>query len=596
MRLEEFVAELDARYDADVRMPWSPATGPGYHTRVPEGARVHQTKQAADYAIALLRLGRSDRAGEVLNALAGLQVTDPLSAHYGIWGWFLEEPPDQMSPADWNWADFIGVRLAQVLAVHGQLLDLRVRQRVRAALHHAAMSVFRRNVDPGYTNIAVMGAVTAAAAGQLLRPGPQPAPGPAPRDTHDVDEVLEFVDGGLLLDFGRRRLRAVLALHDEAGGFTEYNSPAYGRVVLEELERAALIVTDPDFRAVAERLRELTWAALAERFHPGTGQLAGPMSRAYHDWIQPDLAEYLRAQTGATIVAVREDRPAEPRVPLQERPPQAPPLLVPPRLVPPLLVPPLLVPPLPCPRPIAERFRALPSVPYQVRTRFSSDTAGTSWFAEDACLGSADEEFAWVQRRPLLGYWRTPDDPAVVLRARMVLNGHDLSAAWCRQHQEGPRVLSAWWLSYDSGDFHPVLDRPAGSVFDVGDLRLSVALRGRGVEAGELGDGVFALRAGERQAVVHTSPARFLGRSRTWQAVNDGDEARIEVRLYQGPSMPLDFHQARLRAAFALELLAAGEQPGTAAVTGEPDGNGLLRWRWDGLRVCAPAEPTPFDR
>lgn len=228
MRLEEFVAELDARYDADVRMPWSPATGPGYHTRVPEGARVHQTKQAADYAIALLRLGRSDRAGEVLNALAGLQVTDPLSAHYGIWGWFLEEPPDQMSPADWNWADFIGVRLAQVLAVHGQLLDLRVRQRVRAALHHAAMSVFRRNVDPGYTNIAVMGAVTAAAAGQLLRPGPQPAPGPAPRDTHDVDEVLEFVDGGLLLDFGRRRLRAVLALHDEAGGSPSTTPPPTG--------------------------------------------------------------------------------------------------------------------------------------------------------------------------------------------------------------------------------------------------------------------------------------------------------------------------------------------------------------------------------
>ncbi|MEV1170801.1 hypothetical protein [Nonomuraea sp. NPDC049784] len=551
MRLEEYVARLDARYDEDVRMPWCHATGPGYHTRVPEGARAHQTREAADYAIALLRLGRTGRAAEVLSALVDLQVTDPLSAHYGIWGWFMEEPPEQMRPADWNWADFIGVRLAQVLAVHDAQLAPDLRGRVRAALHHAAMSIFRRNVDPGYTNIAVMGAVTTAAAAEILGGTVRDAPGTE-----------------LLLDFARRRLRTVLALHHEAGGFTEYNSPAYGRVVLEELERAALIVTDPEFRAVAEQLRERTWAALAERFHPGTGQLAGPMSRAYHDWLQPDLAEYLQAQTGAPVV-LREK--AATRVPL-------------------------LVPPLPCPPAVAERFAALPSVPFQVRTRFGGETAGTSWLTEDACLGSADEEFAWVQRRPLLGYWRTPDDPAVVLRARMLLNGHDLSAAWCRQYQDGPRVLSAWWLSYDSGDFHPALDKPAGSVFHIDDLRLSITVRGRGVKVRELRDGVFALCAGDRQAVVHTVPAEFLGLTRTWRAVEEEDEARAEVRLYAGPSTAVDFHQARLRAAFALELLTASAAPRFAPLTGEQDAAGRICWSWDALTVSTPVDPTPFGR
>ncbi|MFD0662138.1 hypothetical protein [Thermocatellispora tengchongensis] len=219
-----------------------------------------------------------------------------------------------MDPADWNWADFIGVRLAQVLAGHGDRLAPGLRDRVRAALHHAAMAIFRRNADPGYTNIAVMGAVTVAAAAEILHAATPASPGLGP------------LGSGLLLEYARRRLRAVLTLHDEAGGFTEYNSPAYGRVVLEELERAALIVADPEFRELAERLRERTWAALAARFHPATGQLAGPMSRAYHDWIQPGLAGYLRAQTGAAIVAREEPRDA------------------------PLLVPPLLVPPLPCPR------------------------------------------------------------------------------------------------------------------------------------------------------------------------------------------------------------------------------------------------------
>jgi hypothetical protein len=562
MRLDEYVAELDARYDADARLPWCHATGPGYHTRVPEGARAHQTREAADYAIALLGLGRADRAGEVLDALVDLQVTDPLAAHYGIWGWFLEEPPERMEPADWNWADFIGVRLAQILAVHGERLAPELRERVRTALHHAAMAIFRRNVDPGYTNIAVMGAVTAAAAAEILRPGPPasdlPRGGP--------------LDSELLLDFGRRRLRAVLALHDENGGFTEYNSPAYGRVVLEELERAALIVADTGFRAVAEQLRERTWAALAACFHPGTGQLAGPMSRAYHDWIQPDLAAYLQAQTGAPIVPRKEtsgdDAPAAP----------------------------LLVPPLPCPQTVAERFRALPTTPFQTHTRFNPATTGTSWFAEDACLGSADEEFAWVQRRPMLGYWRTPDDPAVALRARMLLNGHDLSAAWCRQHQDGPRVLSAWWLSYDSGDFHPALDRPAGSVFRIDDLRLSVSLRGRGVEVREVRDGVFALAAGDRQAVVHTVPAEFLCRTRTWRAAEGDGEVRVEVDLHAGPSASVDFHEARLRAAFAVELITTATPPRTAALTGEQDAAELIRWRWDGLAVSTPLDPTPFDR
>ncbi|GAA2855668.1 hypothetical protein GCM10010517_13870 [Streptosporangium fragile] len=653
--LDAYLARLDARYDAEARMPWCRATGPGYHTRVPAGSRAHQTREAADYALALLRHGgpgRVARAGEVLEALVGLQVTDPLAEHYGIWGWFLEEPPRMMAPADWNWADFIGVRLAQVLAVHGDLLDAGVADRVRTALYHAAMSIFRRNVDPEYTNIAVMGAVVSAAAGEILRTG-------------------------FLLDYGRRRLDAVLALFHETGGFTEYNSPAYSRVVLEELERAALIVADPAFGALAEELRRHTWAALAERFHPGTGQLAGPMSRAYHDRLPPDLAAYLAAQTSAPVVVRAEEAssaegtlPGEEALP-GERVPQGEVLQdgkapsgekvsqgekVPsgeetaPGEEDETGAPPL-VPPLPCPDETAARFRALPADPFELRTRFSSgehgETVGTTWFTEDACLGSANEEFAWTQRRPLLGYWRTPDDPAVVLRARMLLNGHDLSAAWCRQAQDGPRLLSAWWLSYDSGDFHPALDKPPGSVFDVGDLRLVVSLSGRGVRAEDLGGGTFALAAGDRRALVHTAPAAFLGEAAPWRAVQEDREARIEAVLHAGPRRPVDFHEAVLTAAFALELLGPERAPGDAAApvpvadpprpgraaggavpgepgpastpdttgaadvldaAGRPDTAGVegaegavsaasvVRWRWRDLTVPVPARPTPFGR
>lgn len=544
MNQAEFLKVQDAHYDPEARLPWRLSRSNGYHTRLPAGTRVHETRESTDYAIALLQTGRADRAHEVLDTLTALQVTDPTDEHYGIWGYFMEEPPDQMAPADWNWADFIGVRLAQVLKCHE--LRPETRERVEAALHHAALSIFRRNVGTRYTNIALLGAVTSAAVGELLA---QP----------------------YLVDYARVRLRAMLARLERDGGFAEYNSPAYSPFLLEIVERAAVIVEDPEFGATAERLRVRVWETIAERFHPGTGQLAGPQARAYADWIRPGLAAYLAEQTGAPIGSRLGD--------VDEETPR-------------------LFPSLPCPPHVAARFATLPSDPVQVRTRFDTgprgDIVGTTWLTEDACLGTIDEEFAWIQRRPLLGYWRTPEDQAVVLRARMVHNGRDLTAAWCRQVQDGPRVLSGWWLSYDSGDFHPNLDKPDNSIFDVGDLRLMVSLRGDGVSGKNLGGGTFALTAGTRSAVVHTVPAEFLGQSSDWQLTEQDGEVRVETVLYAGEQRPVDFHDAVLRAAFALELLADGEQPSLAPLSWTP-GDGQIRWRWDDLAVTTPDHPTPFE-
>lgn len=501
---------VDARYDPQARMPWSVAQTKGYHTMVPAGTRVHATMEAADYALSLLEDSKQERiarAHDVLGALVSLQITDPTSKHYGLWGYFAEEPPDHMSPADWNWADFIGVRLAQVLAAHGKRLHADTRDALGEALRHAAMAVFRRNVGPEYTNIAVMGAVAAAAAGEIL-------------------------GDALLLDYARRRLAAVVALRRRVGGFTEYNSPSYHKIVLEELDRATLIVADHRFCDLAAQLRDLTWDSLAERFHPGTGQLAGPISRAYADKLTPELSEFFARLRSRPLTARRE-----------------------------------------------------------VRTRFSEAVSGTTWMVEDACLGSASQEIAWNQRRPLLGYWRTPQDPAVVLRARMLLNGHDLSAAWCRQVQQANRVLSAWSLNYDSGDFHPELDQPAGSVFRITDLRLIVSLTGAGVVAAQLEDGLPTLVGGQWQAIVHTAPATFWGHQVQWEASNHDGEARVEAVLHVGPPQDVDFHHAALRAAFAVELVPTTQTPVANAL--HDDG---LHWRWRDLSVAIPAEPTPFVR
>ena len=159
--IEEYLSDCDARYSEERRMLGTRWEGPGYHTRVPNGTWAHPTRESLDYALGLLVSGdpaRTERAASVIDGVLSLQDTAPTSKTYGIWPWLLEEPLSEMDPPDWNWADFCGARLAQMLRGYAERLPEDLIRRMRAGLGHAAWSIFRRNVGPGYTNIAIMGA------------------------------------------------------------------------------------------------------------------------------------------------------------------------------------------------------------------------------------------------------------------------------------------------------------------------------------------------------------------------------------------------------------------------------------------------------
>jgi hypothetical protein len=63
----------------------------------------------------------------------------------------MEEPPPQMQPADFNWADFNGAQLLMIEARHGSELPPAVRTRMLESIHHAAYSIRKRNVTMAYT-------------------------------------------------------------------------------------------------------------------------------------------------------------------------------------------------------------------------------------------------------------------------------------------------------------------------------------------------------------------------------------------------------------------------------------------------------------
>jgi hypothetical protein len=225
----------DRDYSADFQMVGSRFSGTGYHSKVSPGTWVHFTRTSLDYALALLArngAGDADRAAAVIRKVISLQDADPASLTYGIWSYVLEEPLEKMSPPDWNWADFCGALLAEMLVQHAAKLSEETRALMRTSLGHAARSIIKRNVGPGYTNIAVMGGGVTAAAGEIL-------------------------GDAAMLDYGRTRLKKLVENTARHGSFNEYNSPTYTMVALRETERTLRLVRDPASREAAELLREL---------------------------------------------------------------------------------------------------------------------------------------------------------------------------------------------------------------------------------------------------------------------------------------------------------------------------------------------------
>jgi len=64
----------------------------------------------------------------------------------------------KISPPDFHWADFNGVSLLPVARDHDARLPANLAATVNTSLLRACAAIKRRNVGPGYTNIAIRGA------------------------------------------------------------------------------------------------------------------------------------------------------------------------------------------------------------------------------------------------------------------------------------------------------------------------------------------------------------------------------------------------------------------------------------------------------
>lgn len=467
---------------------------PGYHTTLPIGVMVCSTKDNLTYVLALLASGNASliqRAEAVLSEMLELQDRDSTSPTYGIWPWFADEPLSAMRPPDWNWADFCGIRLAHILCEHACRLTSELQERVKSSLRMAAYSIFRRNVGPGYTNIAIKGAVVCAVAGELA-------------------------GDDLLISYARRRLQNFLTFTEVTGGFNEYNSPTYGVIVLTEVERGLSMIKDEEIRGSLLSVHGLCWSMFADTLHLPTGQVCGPQTRAYHDLLTADMITILEQGLGFPLF--RPPLRGELSFPGVEQV--------------------CLIPRIACPDAIKEHLFRGNRVRFERHDFHRSNNpekarSAAVWMTEEACLGSMNVGTFWAQQHAIAGYWRAGDSVAAV-RVRVQRNGRDFASGVVRCSQEKNELLAGITFSTNKGDYHDHLDRPPEGRFETAELCLVIELLAPEARAEEREPGVFFLSSGECALLVCPVFSVFDGRPIEWQISSSAERVALVATLHEG--------------------------------------------------------------
>lgn len=536
--------ESDKRYDDDVHMIRGSVSGVGYHTTLKSGT-VHHTRSSLQYAAALMASGvdwRIARAIDVLRKVISLQDQNPDNKTYGIWSWYLEEPLDMMSPPDWNWADFCSVQLLKVWLDYRDQLDEELQTLVHDSIIHAAHSIKRRNVGPGYTNIAMMGTYVTVTVGERMG-----------------DEEIHT--------YGKERLRRVHKFTMDNGSFQEYNSSTYSIVAIAELTRMLMHFQDKEDRALANDMHNLAWKHLATHFHAPTRQLSGPQSRCYSTDLRKrkSTQAFLEAATGNTGKMLKQD-------PL--------PLGLDESML-----------DITCPEKFRDMFFELDE-PREVVEVFKKeanpdrhDLVGTTYLHPLYTLGSINRGDFWVQRRPILAYWGTPEKPTY-LQVRFLKDGYDFSSAIPITVQDENRLLSVVTFATDYGDTHISLDKVKNATIKAKDLRLRFEFGGDldtinigVVEDIEKFKDNFFIRDEKIKITLDLFAKKFDNKDVMWEVQHNKDTKWIDIICHHSDS-ETEIHLDQLQEsyiAFCMDIFTYREIGSTLVKRQEGD---VFEARW----------------
>lgn len=530
-------------YDPEEKMLATYLDKPAVYASTLTG-KAHYTRESLIYAVALLDSGLEEnrqRAIGILEKVVSLHDADPNSKTYGIWSWYLEEPLDKMSPPDFNWADFCGVQLLQVLLDHSDRISAELLESIKKSIVHACNSIMKRKVSPTYTNIAIMDVYVTLVAGELL----------------GSKEIFAY---------GKEYMKIFYDFTKSNGTFTEYNSPTYTITALTEITRILDHAKDEECLAMADELHKIAWGCIAIHYHPASGQWAGPHSRCYNSLQDTNLWSMLQLATDGKAKLVTDDelKIGIDYARLQYR----------------------------CPDEYISYFlgQDKPRTEKEIfkETYYVNDNGPaqetTTYQSLSYSLGSFRVSDLWNQRSALIAYWGDHKRP-VYMRLRCLKNGFDYSSAVMNAVQSEGNVLSIVNFAIDGGDTHLYLDKVKDATIKAKDLRLRIEFGGA-VDSILLPEKWEKCKTAEvicadAAIKVNVPYCEFSGHDVRFEASKDDRVACLDVVFYSGDEKDICFTKlGEAVCGFALSIYELKDMDHQFAAPQAEVENGRLYLKW----------------
>lgn len=534
--IEDKNSKFDPEYNA-LKTYTSPTANHYHSKRV--GMYNHPVRETTAYAVDLLETGiveNQERALKVIEAVLNAQDTNPESETYGIWPYNFEEPLPEMNKPDWNWADFNTVKLLEAYMQFYEVIPTDLRQRLEESIIHASNSIKKRDVKPGYTNIAIMGTLVTHLAGHLF----------------DNQELKDYAD---------MRMKRFYDYTKELGGFVEYNSPTYTMVALNELVRMKQYILDPATLEMVDYCYHTGWNVLATHFHVPSGQLAGPHSRSYSTLLKGSFYDVLYGASDGKVKIGNAQKPAG-YYKLQHK----------------------------IPDDLLSYFLEIPAERVQT-DNFSLDEnppVGYTYLTPEYCFASVNQCTTWEQRRPFIAYWGTPDDPRF-LRVKLMHDEEDFGIGNIFTVQDKNEALTAMNFAVDGGDYHISIDRLKDGKFLAKGVRLRFEMAQTAtVDKISLRKDGFSMDDGHIQIAVNMLKSAFGDQKISVEKGAENELAWVDYIIYSGDEKEFDLNNIE-EACFAWQTIINPKSDSKAELI---ETNELIEIKNNKMSLSVPVKPA----
>lgn len=508
---------------------WSPEGGSGYHSRL--SGRVHKVRETTSFASLVYMLEKTDMmpyAERILKNVIAAQDKDVDSPTYGLWAYHFEENFKTMLAPDYNWANFIGNHLIYILKKRPQYIDESLKNEMLEAIKAAVICTLKRNVSPDYTNISMMSSVTLVGAAELLG---------------DDD----------LMKKAKKRLKKIYDFNSFSGNFSEYNSPTYTFLAMEELVMLDNLCEEKECRQWVGELLRLEWKSVLGHYDKARHQLCPPHSRAYSNFIKSHFIEqWIYAGTDGehgemgdgNLRLFRMDvnlpddmlkAATEPRTPSY----------------------------------IAETFYKENSIRSDdedyviIRYGDCPDLTAYSYITDDYSMGAFAKTDLWVQRRTNMIYWGKEDDVKCI-RLRGMETDSDYSSAMSYSAMYNNTILGTAGFVTDHGKYHYILDNKYGSILKTNKLFFCFEASANSGKVEDIKitqeENKFVVSDGDIRIYINIIDAVFDG-SKLIPQINGN---RIEIVCYDD-GREVDF--AKVKDSYMVYTMSVGEEADVPSVS-----------------------------